>query len=110
MKQENQSASRSPTGLTPNKVADFRENHNDQKIREAIYLIFNEFDTQRTGHLNFGQFSKFHNVEDSEEIFQLLDKDSNGLLDINAMYEFIETIRVREEERGDQGSLLSAIN
>ena len=32
----------------------------DEKIREAVYLILNQLDEDRSGHLTFEEFQKWH--------------------------------------------------
>ena len=73
----------------------------DEKIREAVYLILNQLDEDRSGHLTFEEFQKWHKItnaseKDVKELFEKIDTSNDGFITSDELLVFFKKIIVRD--------------
>ena len=73
----------------------------DLKIREAVYLILNKLDQDRSGSLSFEEFKQWHQItraseEDVADLFANIDEDNDGFINAEELCKFFKKIVVRD--------------
>ena len=77
------------------------DDEEDEKIREAVYLILNQLDEDRSGSLNFEEFKQWHHItraseKDVADLFAKIDEDNDGFINAEELYKFFKKIVVRD--------------
>ena len=79
------------------------ELNEEMKIRQAAFLILNQYDTDRTGALDLEQFREFYSVTNAsikvvDSLFQIIDKDQDDQIDSNELFDFLKLIILKDLE------------
>ena len=77
------------------------DDEEDEKIREAVYLVLNQLDVDRSGSLNLEEFKQWHQItraseEDVADLFANIDEDKDGFIKAEELYKFFKKIVVRD--------------